>query len=120
MSLANHALSFRHIDSGFVAVYHVELVVRADSVVVFRRVGDQTVRVRTFNETLRVDESIVYQQMFALQPGIYSASVMVRDRNSPAYAEAQIVARITIRRRAWWADRDVPGRGAPAATRCPI
>jgi GWxTD domain-containing protein len=91
MSLANHALSFRHIDSAFVAVYHVELVVRADSVVVFRRAGDETVRVRTFNETLRVDESIVYQQMFALQPGIYSASVIVRDRNSPAYAEAQLI-----------------------------
>ena len=91
MSLANHALSFRRANGGFVAVYHVELVLRADTLVVFRKVGDETVRVRTFQETLRVDESIVYQQFFVVRPGIYSASVVVRDRNGPAYAESQIV-----------------------------
>jgi len=91
MSLANHALSFRRADSGFVAVYHVEMVLRADSVVVFRRVGDETIRVRTFQETLRVDESIVFQQFFVVRPGSYSVSVVVRDRNGPAYAESRII-----------------------------
>ena len=90
MSLANHALSFRRADSGFVAVYHVELVLRADSNVAFQGAGDQTVRVRTFQETLRIDESIVFQQFLTVRPGIYTVSVVVRDRNGPAYAEAQI------------------------------
>ena len=96
MSLANHALSFRRADSGFVAVYHVELTLRADSSVVFRKAGDETVRVRSFQETLRVDESIVFQQFFTVPPGIYGVSVVVRDRNGPAYSESQI--RDTVRR----------------------
>jgi GWxTD domain-containing protein len=91
MSLANHALSFRRADGGFVAVYHVEVVLRADTLVVFRRVGDETVRVPTFQETLRVDESIVFQQFFVVRPGTYSVSVLVRDRNSSAYSESQII-----------------------------
>jgi GWxTD domain-containing protein len=96
MSLANHALSFRRADSGFVAVYHVELALRADTNVVFRRAGDETVRVRSFQETLRIDESILFQQFFTVRPGIYAVSVVVRDRNGPAYGESQIVD--TVRR----------------------
>ena len=96
MSLANHALSFRRADSGFVAVYQVELTLRADSGVVLRRAGAETVRVRTFQETLRVDESIVFQEFFTVRPGVYTVSVVVRDRNGPAYAESQI--RDTVRR----------------------
>jgi GWxTD domain-containing protein len=108
MSLANHALSFRRADSGFVAVYHVELTFRADGNDVFRRAGEQTVRVRTFQETLRVDESIVYQQFFAVPPGIYTVSVVVRDRNGPAYAEAEV--RDTVRR------MEAPALAAPIPT----
>lgn len=97
MSLANHALTFRRADNTFVAVYHVGLQLRsADSNVVFRREGDETVRVRTFQETLRVDESIVFQQFFAVRPGIYTVSVVVRDRNGPASARSEIVD--TVRR----------------------
>ena len=108
MSLANHALSFRRADSGFVAVYYVELALRADSSVVLRRAGDETVRVRTFQETLRVDESILFQEFFTVRPGIYTVSVVVRDRNGPAYAEAQICD--TVRR------FEAPGLGGPVPT----
>ena len=108
MSLANHDLSFRRADSGFVASYHVELVVRADSVVVFKKQGDETVRVRTFQETLRLDESVVFQQFFTVRPGIYAVSVAVRDRKGPAYAESQIVD--TVRR------FDPPTLSIPTAT----
>ena len=96
MSLANHALSFRRTDNGFVAVYHVELQLRADTTVVFRREGNETVRVQTFQETLRVDESIVFQQFFKVRPGTYTVSVVVRDRDGPASARSEIVD--TVRR----------------------
>jgi GWxTD domain-containing protein len=89
-------LSFRRADTGFVAVYHVELTFRADSDVALRRAGDETVRVRSFQETLRVDESIVYQLFFRVRPGVYAVSVVVRDRNGPAYAQSEI--RDTVRR----------------------
>ena len=108
MSLANHALSFRRADSGFVAVYHVDLTLRADSSVAFRRAGDETVRVRSFQETLRVDESIVFQQFFTVRPGIYTVRVVVRDRNGPGYAESQI--QDTVRR------FETPGLGGPIPT----
>src|SRR6185295_6025529 len=70
--------------------------------------GEQTVRVRTFQETLRVDESIVYQQFFTVPPGIYTVSVVVRDRNVPAYAEAEV--RDTVRR------VEAPALAAPIPT----
>ena len=41
-------------------------------------------RVRTFQETLRGDESVIYQQFVGLRPGVYTVSVTVRDRNNPA------------------------------------
>ena len=108
MSLANHALSFRRTASGFVAVYHVELQLRADTTVVFRREGDETVRVQTFQETLRVDESIVFQQFFKVRPGTYTVSVVVRDRDGPASARAEIVD--TVHR------FEGPGLGGPIPT----
>src|SRR5204863_1890518 len=40
--------------------------------------------VRTFQETLRADESVIYQRFVGLRPGVYPISVAVRDRNSPA------------------------------------
>jgi GWxTD domain-containing protein len=91
MSLANHSLSFRRDSGGFVAEYHVELALGADSNVVRQAAQDATVRVRSFQETLRPDESVVFQQMLAVRPGIYSVSVVVRDRNGPAYAKDAIV-----------------------------
>src|SRR5207245_2741439 len=50
-----------------------------------RQIGsDETVRVRTFQETLRADESVIYQQFVGLPPGVYTVTVTVRDRNAPA------------------------------------
>ena len=92
MSLANHSLSFRRDVGGFVAEYHVELALGADTGVVRRAGGDATVRVRSFQETLRSDESVVYQQLLAVPPGVYTVRVAVRDRNAPAaYADTAIV-----------------------------
>src|SRR5207245_7594393 len=50
-----------------------------------RQIGsDETVRVRTFQETLRADESVIYQQFVGGPPGVYTVTVTVRDRNAPA------------------------------------
>ena len=46
-------------------------------------------RVRGFQETLRADESVLFQGFLTLRPGVYTASVMVRDRNSPASARRE-------------------------------
>ncbi len=91
MSLANRALSFRHSGDGFVAEYHVELAFGSDTATARQVTRDEAVRVHGFQETLRADESIIFQQFVALRPGIYAVSLVVRDRNSPAYVRQEVV-----------------------------
>ena len=84
LSLANHSLSFQRDGNTFVAQYHVEVAFRADTTQARQIGSDETVRVRTFQETLRADESVIYQQFVGLPPGVYTVTVTVRDRNAPA------------------------------------
>jgi GWxTD domain-containing protein len=101
LSLTNQTLTFERRGAEFVAEYHVEASFRTDSTSVtpVRQVAsDEQVRVRNFQETLRSDESVIYQQFVTLPPGPYYVSAMVRDRNSPAFARAEradTVPRIT-------------------------
>lgn len=95
LSLANTALTFQRTGNEFVAEYRVEAAFRTDSGVAssperqFAR--NEQVRVRTFQETLRGDESVIFQQFVALPPGVYRVQVMVRDRNGPGLARAERV-----------------------------
>jgi len=89
LSLANHALTFQREGSGFAAQYHVEVAFRGDSGAARQFATDETVRVRTLQETVRADESVIYQQFIAVRPGIYHVDVTVRDRNGPAVAHGQ-------------------------------
>ena len=89
MSLANHALSFQRDGAGFAAQYHVEVAFRGDSGTTRQFATDETVRVRTLQETVRADESVIYQQFIAVRPGIYHVDVTVRDRNGSAAAHRE-------------------------------
>lgn len=84
MSLSNHSLTFQRDAGGFAARYHVEVAFHGDSGVTRQFATDDTVRVRTLPETQRADESIVYQQFIAVQPGAYRVVVTVRDANGAA------------------------------------
>src|SRR6266850_2188764 len=85
LSLANSAITFQRSGTEFVAEYRVEATFRGDSGLVATRqiARDEQVRVRRFQETLRGDESIIFQQFVTLAPGAYTVSVMVRNRNPP-------------------------------------
>src|SRR5216110_3092825 len=92
VSLTNQTLTFQRRGSEFVAEYHVEASFRTDSTSrsPVRQIGsDEQVRVRNFQETLRTDESVIFQQFVTLPPGIYYVMAMVRDRNGPAFARAE-------------------------------
>jgi len=91
LSLANHSLTFRRVDSGFVAEYRVEVTLRQDTTAPRRMARDATVRVRGFQETVRADESVVFQHWFAVPPGVYTVGVTVRDRDGPNEARQEIV-----------------------------
>jgi GWxTD domain-containing protein len=94
VSLTNQTLSFQRHGNEFVATYRVEASFRTDSATVtpVLQIGsDQQVRVRDFQETLRTDESIIFQQFVMVPPGVYQVAVMLRDRNSPAFSRAERV-----------------------------
>ena len=93
LSLANSAITFQRSGVEFVAEYRVEATFRGDTgLAPLRRIArDEQVRVRSFQETLRGDESVIFQQIVTLPPGAYTVGVMVRDRNGPAFARAERV-----------------------------
>ncbi len=93
LSLANSAITFQRSGAEFVAEYRVEATFRGDTgLSAARQIGrDEQVRVRSFQETLRGDESVIFQQFVTLRPGAYTVSVMVRDRNGPAFARTERV-----------------------------
>ena len=84
LSLSNHALTFQRDGNVFTAHYHVEVTFRADAGAVRQLASDETVRVQSFQETQRGDESVIYQQFIGVPPGIYKVMVTVRDRSGPA------------------------------------
>ena len=79
LSLQNRALSFQREGDGFVARYHVDVsfAPATGAPVTLRR--DEVVRVASFQETQRSDESIIFQQAFTMPPGTYQLSVSLRD-----------------------------------------
>jgi GWxTD domain-containing protein len=89
LSLENRALVFQREDNGFVARYRVELTLQRgdDSPIEVRR--EEIVRVGTFKETLRADESILFQQSFHLVPGDYHIVMSIRDRASPSLSTTE-------------------------------
>jgi GWxTD domain-containing protein len=80
LSLPNNALMFqRDGNTGFVGRYAVTLTFSQDGEVVRRAGGEEEVRVPTFAETSRTDESVVYQTLVTLEPGRYTVELEARD-----------------------------------------
>jgi GWxTD domain-containing protein len=83
LSLPNSALRFQRDPAGFIADYSVTLTfATADSQVVKRVTREESVRIPTFQETGRTDESIVFQHLVAMVPGSYVVTVQAGDVNS--------------------------------------
>lgn len=83
MSLPNSALRFQRDEHGFFAEYRMDVTfMDQDSVSVKRSEAREVVRVSTFAETGRTDESIVYQQGLTIPPGRYIVRLQAADVNS--------------------------------------
>lgn len=94
LSLENRSLTFQREDDTFVARYRVEMRLQQDGEPPIRLARDELVRVPTFQETLRNDESVLFQQSFHLTPGRYTVAIAVSDRASPAQSRAQAVYQV--------------------------
>lgn len=89
LSLENRALAFQRDGNLFVARYRVSISFQRPGTRSVELTRDEIVRVPTFQETLRADESVLFQQILRLTPGAYNVSVTVRDASSTAESRAQ-------------------------------
>ncbi|HEU4682219.1 MAG TPA: GWxTD domain-containing protein [Gemmatimonadales bacterium] len=89
LSLENRALAFQREGNLFVARYRVGISFQREGARSVDLTRDEIVRVPTFQETLRADESVLFQQILRLTPGGYKVAVTVRDAGSTAESRAQ-------------------------------
>jgi GWxTD domain-containing protein len=89
LSLENRALAFQREGNVFVARYRVSLSFKREGAPSVDVAREEIVRVSTFQETQRADESILFQQILRLTPGIYHVSATVRDVGSTSESHAQ-------------------------------
>ncbi|MGQ0703148.1 MAG: GWxTD domain-containing protein [Gemmatimonadales bacterium] len=79
LSFANHAFAFTREGRSYVARFRVEYQLARTGQAPIQAVRDELVRVDSFSETQRNDESVIVEQGFLLVSGSYTLSVTVRD-----------------------------------------
>jgi GWxTD domain-containing protein len=82
LSFANRSLTFTGDGGGQRAAYVVTIDVTQGATTVRHFDAHKIIRVASFHETQRDDESVIFQQFLSVPPGAYSVSVSVRDENS--------------------------------------
>jgi GWxTD domain-containing protein len=82
LSFENRVFSFQREDNRFVARYHIDIQFQPASGTAIKVSRDEVIQVSSFRETMRNEESVLFQQIFHLVPGDYKMSIAVRDRGS--------------------------------------
>jgi GWxTD domain-containing protein len=88
LSLENRALAFQREGNVFVSRYRVSIAFQREGASPVDLVREEVVRVPTFQETQRADESVLFQQVLRLVPGTYNVNVTVRDISSTSESRA--------------------------------
>lgn len=94
MSMAPRAIAFAREGEQYAGRYTVRLDLRRGVTLVRRLEGTETVRVATFRETSRADESVIWQQYVRVAPGEYSLNLGVRDEGSPRAAAEEVTVTV--------------------------
>ncbi len=79
VSIPNRGLTFTREGERYRAPYEVRILLTRDGVEVANVNATEIVRVGSFRETSRTDESIIFQHYLHVAPGIYALSLSVRD-----------------------------------------
>jgi GWxTD domain-containing protein len=90
LSLENRALSFQREGNGFVARYRVDVTLQGEGRAPISVSREELVRVATFQETQRAEESILFQQTFRVEPGGYLVTAALRDPATGTTARAEL------------------------------
>jgi GWxTD domain-containing protein len=94
ISIPNRALTFTREGDRYRAPYEVKLSLNRGEVEAASVNAMEIVRVGSFREVNRTDESIIFQHYFHVQPGVYAVSATVRDVGGSRGATQQ--ATITV------------------------
>jgi GWxTD domain-containing protein len=89
LSFDNHAFAFQRDARTFSTRFRVEYVFVRPAMPPVQAVRDEIVRVESFGETQRSDESIIVEQGFLLAPATYTLTVTVRDPASNVFSRAE-------------------------------
>lgn len=81
-SLPAAVLNFQRVNDQYTSTYSVRVELRKGLTVVQSWDARETVRVPTFKETQRTDESVIWQQYLRIPPGEYSMLIGFKDANS--------------------------------------
>ena len=91
LALSNRALTFTHSGEDYRATYTVDLDVRRGgdtaAAPAAHHEAQEAVRVPTFRETTRTDESVLFQQVMRLAPGAYRLVLRLHDGGSERVVE---------------------------------
>jgi GWxTD domain-containing protein len=90
ISLPNRALTFAREGDRYRAPYEVRLALMQGTVEAASMNATQIVRVGSFREINRTDESVIFQHFFRVRPGAYNLSVAVRDVGGSRTATQQV------------------------------
>lgn len=88
LSLENRAFAFQREGNAFVARYRVGLSFKREGAPPVELAREELVRVASFQETQRADESVLFQQVLRLMPGTYQVTATVRDASSTSESSA--------------------------------
>lgn len=91
ISLTNQVLDFQRDGGEFVANYRVEAQFTTESGRPVEAAREERVRVRTFQETLRTDESVIFQHIVRVPVGKQTVTLQVRDTKGPHIGRAERV-----------------------------
>lgn len=89
LSFENHAFAFQRDAGAFSTRFRVEYSFQRAGLSPIQAVRDEIVRVQSFQETQRSDESVIVEQGFLLAPGAYTLTVTVRDPASAGFSRAE-------------------------------
>lgn len=98
LSMLNRDFTFASETDGYRAQYQVSLQLRRGADIASQVDARETVRVASYRESTRADESLVFQQYLSVQPGQYVLAISVRDEGSARSGRHEIlmdVPRIT-------------------------
>lgn len=90
MSMPSRALGFSREGDRYAANYTVRVELRQGNSVIRQIEANESVRVPTYRETSRTDESVIWQQFLRLPPGRYTLAVAVRDPSSIRSASEEV------------------------------